>query len=61
LVFHPLKSFLRKAAEQTIKGLHRCIRSYISTLDPYECRGVRRQNISDGLGGDLREPLARLV
>ena len=24
-VFHPLKSLLRKAAERTIEGLHRCI------------------------------------
>jgi transposase len=39
LVFHPLKTFLRKAAERTIEGLHRCVRSYIRTLDPSECRG----------------------
>ena len=37
-VFHPVKTRLRKAAERTIEGLHRCIRSYIRTLDPAECR-----------------------
>jgi transposase len=37
-VFHPVKTRLRKAAERTIEGLHRCIRSYIRTLDPFECR-----------------------
>jgi transposase len=42
LVFHPLKTFLRKAAERTIKGLHRCVRSYIRTLDPSECSGYFR-------------------
>ena len=41
-VFHPLKSLLRKAAERTIEGLHRCIRSYIRVLDPSECRGYFR-------------------
>jgi transposase len=39
LVFHPLKTFRRKAAERTIEGLHRCIRSYIRALDPSECSG----------------------
>jgi transposase len=29
LLFHPLKTCLRKAAERTIEGLHRCVRSYI--------------------------------
>ena len=29
LVFHPLKTCLRKAAERTIEGLHRCARSFI--------------------------------
>jgi len=42
LVFHPLKTFLRKAAERTIEGLHRCVRSYIRVLDPSECRGYFR-------------------
>jgi hypothetical protein len=41
-VFHPLKTFLRKAAERTIEGLHRCVRSYIRALDPSECRGYFR-------------------
>lgn len=38
LAFHPAKTCLRKAAERTIEGLHRCIRSFIRTLDPSECR-----------------------
>jgi transposase len=38
LVFHPVKAFLRKAAERTIEGLHRCVRSFIRTLDPSECK-----------------------
>jgi transposase len=42
LVFHPLKTFLRKAAERTIEGLHRSVRSYIRALDPSECRGYFR-------------------
>jgi transposase len=37
LLFHPLKTCLRKAAERTIEGLHRCVRSYIRVLDPAEC------------------------
>jgi transposase len=37
LVFHPVKASLRKAAERTIEGLHRCVRSFIRTLDPAEC------------------------
>jgi transposase len=44
LVFHPLKTFLRKAAERTIEGLHRCVRSYIRTLDPSECSGYLRHS-----------------
>src|SRR5271166_423352 len=44
LVFHPLKTFLRKAAERTIEGLHRCVRSYIRTLDPSECSGYFRHS-----------------
>ena len=27
LLFHPLKTWLRKAAERTMEGLHRCVRS----------------------------------
>ena len=42
LVFHPLKTFLRKAADRTIEGLQRRIRSYIRTLDPSECVGYFR-------------------
>ena len=42
LVFHPLKTFLRKAAERTIEGLHRGVRSYIRALDPSECSGYFR-------------------
>src|SRR6516165_4962809 len=41
-VFHPLKTLLRKAAERTIEGLYRCVRSYIRALDPSECRGYFR-------------------
>ena len=37
LAFHPVKTCLRKAAERTIEGLHRCVRSFIRTLDPSEC------------------------
>ena len=42
LVFHPLKVSLRKAAERTIDGLQRSIRSYIRALDPSECMGYFR-------------------
>jgi len=42
LVFHPLKAFLRKAAERTIDGLQRRIRSHIRALDPSECMGYFR-------------------
>ncbi len=42
LVFHPLKTSLRKAAERTIQGLQRCVRSYIRALDPCECMGYFR-------------------
>jgi transposase len=37
LLFHPLKTWLRKAAERTMEGLHRCVGSYIRGLDPAEC------------------------
>ena len=42
LVFHPLKAFLRKAAERTIAGLQRRVRSFIRALDPSECVGYFR-------------------
>src|SRR6476619_6187648 len=42
LVFHPLKAFLRKAAERTIDGLQRRVRLYIRALDPSECMGYFR-------------------
>jgi hypothetical protein len=34
---HALKTCLRKVAERTMEGLHRCVRSYIRVLDPAEC------------------------
>jgi hypothetical protein len=37
LLFHPLKTWLRKAAERTMEGLHRCVGSYIRALDPLQC------------------------
>jgi transposase len=37
LVFHPLKAFLRKAAQRTIEGLRQSVGSYIGALDPFEC------------------------
>src|ERR1700738_3452389 len=37
LLFHPLKTWLRKAAERTMEGLHRSVGSYIRALDPAEC------------------------
>jgi transposase len=39
LVFHPLKALLRKAAERTIEGLERYVRSFIRTLNPSQCMG----------------------
>jgi transposase len=44
LLFHPLKTFLRKAAQRTIAGLHRCGGSYIRTLNPSECMGYFRHS-----------------
>ena len=44
LLFHPLKTCLRKAAERTMEGLHRCVRSYIRALDPAECIGYFRRS-----------------
>lgn len=37
LVFHPLKTVLRKAAERTVNGLQRCVGSFIRGLKPSEC------------------------
>jgi transposase len=42
LAFHPLKTMLRKAAERTIQGLGRRVRSFIRTLKPCECIGYFR-------------------
>jgi transposase len=37
MVFHPLKAFLRKAAERTISGVARRIRAFIPTIHTDEC------------------------
>lgn len=42
LVFHPLKAFLRKVGERTIRGLHRRVGMFIRALDPSECIGYFR-------------------
>jgi transposase len=42
VVFHPLKASLRKAAERTIKGLERRLRSFIRALHPSKCVGYFR-------------------
>jgi transposase len=42
LVFHPLKTRLRKAAERTVAGLQRGVRSFIRALDPSECMSYFR-------------------
>jgi transposase len=42
MVFHPLKTLLRKAAERTIDGLQRRIRTFILALQPSECAGYFR-------------------
>jgi transposase len=42
MVFHPLKTLLRKAAERTIEGLERCIGTFIRTLAPSMCTGYFR-------------------
>src|SRR5438034_1814795 len=47
LVFHPLKTSLRKAAERTIEGLERRVRSFIRALDPSECIGYFRHEGSE--------------
>lgn len=41
-VFHPLKAFLRKSAERTIKGLERRVGAFIRALEPSECMGYFR-------------------
>jgi transposase len=41
-VFHPLKTWLRKAAERTIAGLQRRVGSFLRALDPSECVGYFR-------------------
>jgi transposase len=38
-VFHPLKTFLRKAAQRTIEGVNRCLGSYIRTVNPSKAMG----------------------
>ena len=42
LMFHPLKALLRKAAERTVNGLERCVRSFIGEIKPSECAGYFR-------------------
>ena len=42
LVFHPLKTLLRKAAERTVKGLERCVGSFVRALAPSDCMGYFR-------------------
>jgi transposase len=42
MVFHPLKTVLRKAAERTIEGVTRRVRSFIRALEPSECMGYFR-------------------
>jgi transposase len=49
LVFHPAKTFLRKAAERTIEGLHKCVRSFIRTIDPSECMSYFKHSGYDPL------------
>jgi hypothetical protein len=44
MLFHPLKTLLRKAAERMLEGLHRCVGSYIRALDPSECKGYFRHS-----------------
>ena len=42
MVFHPLKTVLRKAAERTIEGVTRRVRSFIRALEPSERMGYFR-------------------
>ena len=44
MVFHPLKSLLRKAAQRTIEGINRYVGSYIRTLNPCEAMGYFRHS-----------------
>jgi transposase len=44
LLFHPLKTCLRKAAQRTIEGLQRRVGSFIRTLNPAECIGYFRHS-----------------
>jgi transposase len=46
LLFHPLKTFL---AQRAIAGLHRCVGSYIRTLNPSECTGYFRHSAMNHL------------
>jgi len=36
MLFHPLKTLLRKAAQRTIEGQHRCVGSYIRAMNHYD-------------------------
>jgi transposase len=49
LVFHPAKTFLPKAAERTIEGLHKCVRSFIRTIVPSECMSYFKHSGYDPL------------
>src|SRR5262252_5806671 len=49
LVFHPLKALLRKAAERTVNGLARRVRSFIRGLKPPECISYFRHCAFDPL------------
>jgi transposase len=40
LVFHSLKTLLRKAAERSIEGLERCVGSFVRALNPTQCVGI---------------------
>jgi hypothetical protein len=42
LVFYPLKTLLRKAAERTVNCLQRRVGSFIRGLKPSECVGYFR-------------------
>jgi transposase len=50
LVFHPLKTVLRKAAERTIEGLAQRAGSFIRSLDPFnvwDISGILARNHHD--------------
>jgi len=40
--FSKFKAYLRKAAERTVPGLYRAIRSFVPSLDPQECANYLR-------------------